>query len=251
MDIRPVEHNDRTQVKRYESETLVVVDQKVKGTLMKTAQKLSFTLRGRQTTYFFSRYYMLDLSTGQLQIKRSAVGKPDTTVELFEDGNRVIHVDENLSKNLVINYEGFFKTALKAKIEVADDFAHPFTVRLQKNRVMLLWAANASEKSMWVQAFRDLQMQKDDQDEEGKEGEKVPSMQLQDDNEFVITLIKCLVPIRDKAGKAIAQNVDFRIRIHQKGVLYKTSQQIKAYQDKYFFMRLFELNVSTQTLKVF
>ena len=106
------------------------------------------------------------------------MGKPDTTVELLEDGNRVIHVDENLTKNLVINYEGFFKTALKAKIEVADDFAHPFTVRLQKNRVMLLWAANASEKSMWVQAFRDLQMQKDDQDEEGKEGEKVPSMQL-------------------------------------------------------------------------
>ena len=77
---------------------------------------------------------------------------------------------------------------------------------------MLLWAANENEKSMWVQAFRDcnvfynknvagmLPEGANGQDEE----EKVPVLLLKDDNEFIVTLLKCLVPSKDKQGKSIA-----------------------------------------------
>ena len=118
---------------------------------------------------------------------------------------------------------GFFKTALKAKIEIPDDFTCPFSVRLQENKVMLLWAANESEKSMWVQAFRDCRiihnqnvqgMRPGCDEAQDEEEEKVPALLLKDDNEFIVTLLKCLVPARDKQGKTIAQNIDFRIRIH-------------------------------------
>lgn len=60
------------------------------GLLMKTAQKLSMTLTGRQAEYFFKRHYTLNLATKTLQIKRLGKDKVDLTVQLDKEGYRVI-----------------------------------------------------------------------------------------------------------------------------------------------------------------
>ena len=76
---------------------------------MKTAQHLSMTLKGRQKEYFFLRHYTLNTSTGVISIQRVGREKIDLTLNLFEEGQRVIDVDCNLTKNLVLNYKEFFR----------------------------------------------------------------------------------------------------------------------------------------------
>ena len=54
---------------------------------MKTAQKLSMTLLGRQTEYFFLRHYELNLVTKTLSVGRVGKTKVDLTVNLNKYGS--------------------------------------------------------------------------------------------------------------------------------------------------------------------
>ena len=57
--------------------------------------------------------------------------KPDLSLDLREEGNRVILVNENLSNRLVANYSKFFRTNVKTDILTPEEFTFPLAVRLE------------------------------------------------------------------------------------------------------------------------
>ena len=118
----------------------------------------------------------------------------------------------------------------------------PMAVRLQNNKIMLLWCASEHERSIWAKGFRDMMPPVP------SNGEKpvVPKQLVNDENEFVATLYKCLVPAFGPDGTALPFGTDYRIRILQSGLLMKTSQKWGSFMDsKYYHLRFYELNIAT------
>lgn len=110
--------------------------------------------------------------------------------------------------------------------------------------MMLLWAASEYERGLWAQAFKD-----------SVPPEK-PTWRKQlvtDENEFVVTLYKCLVPERGPDGKPLPGKSEFEMRVEQKGCLMKTSQKYASFLRKknYFHLRYFSLNIATGLLQAF
>ena len=159
---------------------------KIEGQIHKTAQKLKPIM----TDYFFPRHYCLDQTTKTLSIFRVGKNKPDLTVNLVEKGNKVIDVDTNITHHKVVNYMDFFKTECKNKIHTGGEFCVPLAVRLEGNQLMLLWTASSGERSIWAQAFRDTMEPVD----KSKSNPTIPKLLVTTENEFIVTLYKCLVP---------------------------------------------------------
>ena len=103
---------------------------KIEGQVMKTAQKLGLSIKGRQKEHFYLRHYCLDLTSKTLYIFRVGKSDPDLTLNLFEEGNRVIEVDINLSHHKVVNYLSFFRTQCETRIHTGGEFHFPLAIRL-------------------------------------------------------------------------------------------------------------------------
>ena len=83
VDARKAPIKPAKKVVSYQSSTMVIIGSKIDGQLMKTAQRLSFTIAGRQKEYFYLRHYSLDTTSKIMYIHRVGKDKPDLTVNLF------------------------------------------------------------------------------------------------------------------------------------------------------------------------
>lgn len=208
VDIRRVPTKKNSKVVSYQSKTLIVMDSKVEGQLLKTAQQLTMGIRGRQKNHLYLRHYCLDLTSKTLFIYRVGKSSPDLTVNLYVEGSKVVQVDTNLTHHKVRNYMNFFKTPVHRNIVTGGEFKFPMAVRLQQNQIMLLWTASDFERNLWAQAFKDTMAPRD----ADQVKEEVAKLIVTDENEFVATLYKCLVPVYGPDGKPLPKT-DYRIRI--------------------------------------
>ena len=70
-------------VVNYQSKTLIVMANKIEGKVFKTAQKLGFSIKGRQKDFFYPRHYCLDLTSKTLRIFREGKDEPDLSLNLY------------------------------------------------------------------------------------------------------------------------------------------------------------------------
>ena len=144
---------------------------------------------------------------------------------------RILSVDTNLRRELPSDYEKYFPKS-KGKLTLPTDRTEPFGVTFSDGTMMLLWARPGKDFKVWTRAFTRFMISTAEDD---LDRSKTAWLVQRSDNNFVLSLYRCLIP-------TVPLNTQFIETLEVKtvqGWLCKTSHAAPADVDQSPFVKAY------------